>query len=78
MDKEREEAGKKPRRVRWVLDPAAEHCKKSEFHYGCPELAGEYESWDHMPTVPAGDVSCLGNCRCHIDVKTESGWERVA
>ena len=39
VDTERKDTGQKPRRVRWVLDPAAEHCKKSEFHYGCPDLA---------------------------------------
>jgi len=79
VDIERKDVGQKPRRVRWVLDPAAEHCKKSEFHYGCPDMAGEYESWSAMPTVPAGSVSCLGNCRCHIDVQNDSGgWDRVA
>ena len=78
-DRTRVAAGAKPRRVRWVLDPAAEHCKKSEFHYGCPDLAGEYDSWASMPTVPAGSVSCLGNCRCGIEVQNDvGGWDRVA
>lgn len=78
VDTERKEAGQKPRRVRWILDPAAEHCKRSEFHHGCPDLAGIYNSYDDLPTVPAGDVSCLGSCRCHLAVETEAGWEGIA
>jgi len=79
LGKSREERGLPPRRVRWVLDPAAEHCKKSEFHYGCPDLAGEYDSWASMPTVPAGSVTCLGRCRCSIEVQNDSGgWDHIA
>jgi 2'-5' RNA ligase/phage gp29-like protein len=78
-DQERKKNGQKPRRVRWVLDPNADHCKASAYGYGCEDLAGEYESWDDLPTVPAGQVTCLGNCRCHIDVENDSGgWDRVA
>lgn len=77
-DRERQDAGQKPRRVRWVLDPSAQHCKNSAHGYGCPDLAGIYDSWDDLPTVPAGQVTCLGNCRCHIEVETSGGWDRVA
>jgi len=78
-DKKRIEEGMKPRRVRWVLDPAAEHCQKSAHGHGCPDLAGEYESWEDMPTVPAGSVTCLGNCRCRIMIENDSGeWEYAA
>jgi hypothetical protein len=77
-DKERIESGAQPRRVRWALDPTAEHCKHSDHGYGCPELVGEYQSWDDLPTVPAGKVTCLGNCRCHIEVENDSGgWDRM-
>uniref|UniRef100_A0A6M3JA74 Putative ligase n=1 Tax=viral metagenome TaxID=1070528 RepID=A0A6M3JA74_9ZZZZ len=77
-DRQREEEGQEPRRVRWVLDPAAEHCNDSAHGHGCLGLAGVYSSWEDMPTVPAGEVTCLGNCRCHIEVETESGWQRLA
>lgn len=62
--------------VRWVLDKNAEHCKPSPGYYGCPELAGEYKSWNNLPTVPAGKVSCRGNCRCRLEVKRDGRWQR--
>jgi hypothetical protein len=79
-DAERRDRGEKPRPVKWVLDPNSEHCQPSPGFYGCEELAGEYESWDAMPTVPAGQVTCRGNCRCHIEVwnPDRQDWERVA
>ena len=78
-DKQRINDKQKPKRVRWVLDPTVEHCKSSLHGHGCPDLARIYESWDAMPTVPAGDVTCLGNCRCHVEVESNTGgWDRVA
>lgn len=65
------------RRVRWNLHPEAEHCQTSPLHYGCPELAGEYDSWAALPTVPAGAVTCRGNCRCELEVEISRGeWRR--
>lgn len=65
--------------VRWVLDPRAEHCQPSAGFYGCPQLAGEYPNgWGSLPTVPAGQVTCRGNCRCHIEVKRDGAWKRGA
>lgn len=63
--------------VRWVLDPRAEHCQPSAGFYGCPQLAGEYPNgWGSLPTVPAGQVTCRGNCRCHIEVFRDGQWRR--
>lgn len=77
MDDERRAQGLKPESVRWVLDPRAVHCKASLGFYGCPDLAKEYpEGWRSLPTVPAGQVTCRGNCRCHIEVKREGQWRR--
>ncbi len=76
---ERRAAGEKLIPVRWVLAPA-EHCQDdlSRGTFGCPGLASVYpEGWDSLPTVPAGNVSCLGNCKCHIEADFGSGWERV-
>lgn len=79
-DKQRAQQGQAPVRVRWVLDPSAEHCQPSEGRFGCPELAREYPGgWAQLPTIPAGDVTCIGNCRCHIewlDPDTKQ-WERA-
>jgi len=57
-----------PTRVKWVLDPGADHCEASPGYYGCPDLAGEYDSWDDLPTVPGGQVTCRGRCRCEIQI----------
>lgn len=78
IDKERvkRRAGEKVEPVRWVLDPAAEHCMPSAGYYGCPELAGEYlKGWSSLPTVPAGQVTCRGNCRCRIEVFKDGTWQ---
>lgn len=75
-EKERRDDGKEPERIRWVLDPLAEHCEHSAGYYGCPELAGEYPNWDSLPTVPAGQVTCRGNCRCHLEVYRDGKWRR--
>lgn len=77
-DAKRQAEGKAKTRVRWVLDPNAEHCQSRPGYYGCPDLAGEYDSWDAMPTVPAALTACLGNCRCFIELETEHGWDRLA
>lgn len=73
---ERIAEGKTIEKVRWVLDPRAEHCAHSPGFYGCPELAGEYPNWDSLPTVPAGQVTCRGNCRCHLEVFRDGEWRR--
>jgi hypothetical protein len=62
--------------VRWVLDPNAQHCQDSALRYGCPGLAKEYPSWGDLPTVPAGNTTCYGNCRCIIEVKVGKRWMR--
>ncbi len=64
--------------VRWELDPNAAHCAHgADGFYGCPELAGEYPGgWSTLPTVPAGRVSCRGNCRCKISVLRNGKWSR--
>ena len=75
-EQERRKKGEKPEPIRWVLDPRAQHCHHDAGYYGCPELAGEYESWDALPTVPAGQVTCRGNCRCHLEVYRDGQWRR--
>lgn len=62
---ERQARGDKPIPVKWVLDVAAEHCQDDPLRgtHGCPGLARVYEEgWNSLITVPAGNVSCLGNC----------------
>lgn len=68
--------GEKPAPVRWVLDPLAVHCEPRAGYYGCPELEGEYPSWHDLPTVPASQVSCLGNCRCRLESWNGASWQR--
>jgi len=60
-------------RVRWVLNPTAEHCAESEGHFGCPSQARVYDSWSELETVPAGQVTCRGNCRCRLEVEESPG-----
>ena len=63
--------------VKWVLDPRAEHCLDSPGFYGCAGLAGEYSGgWSTLPTVPAGQVTCRGNCRCHLESYRDGKWQR--
>lgn len=69
--------GRPPKRVRWVLDPTAQHCTERPGYFGCPDLAHEYPSWDDLATVPGGQVACIMNCRCHIEVEEEDGWQWV-
>jgi hypothetical protein len=74
---ERAAEGLPPEPVRWDLDPRAVHCKPSTGFYGCPELAGEYPGgWRTLPTVPAGQVTCRGNCRCRVSVFRNGQWRR--
>ena len=78
-DKKRAEEGKAPRRVRWVLDPSAEHCEDSAHGRGCVGLEGTYDSWDALPTLPASGTTCLGNCRCGLEIEESPGqWARIA
>ena len=74
---ERAAEGLPPEPVRWDLDPRAVHCKPSPGFYGCAELAGEYPGgWRTLPTVPAGQVTCRGNCRCRVSVFRDGEWRR--
>jgi len=74
---ERAAEGLPPEPVRWDLDPRAVHCKPSPGFYGCAELAGVYPGgWRTLPTVPAGQVTCRGNCRCHVSVFRDGEWRR--
>jgi len=74
---ERKAQGQEIEPIRWVLDPLAEHCQASAGYFGCPEMAGEYPGgWSTLKTVPAGQVTCRGNCRCHIEVKRDGQWQR--
>jgi len=68
--------------VRWVLDKNADHCADDSTRgtFGCTNLARVYnEGWDALPTVPAGNTSCLGNCRCQLwaDFNDGKGWVRI-
>lgn len=81
-NRERVAAGAKPIATRWVLDKTAEHCAddRKRGTFGCPSLAHSYPSgWSSMPTVPAGNVSCLGNCRCFVeaDFDGDGTWKRI-
>lgn len=73
---ERAGQGLEPEPVRWNLDPRAEHCKPSSGFYGCPDLAKDYKTWRDLPTVPAGQVTCRGNCRCYLTVYRDGQWQR--
>lgn len=76
-ENERRKEGLPPEPVRWDLDPRAVHCKPSPGFYGCPELAGVYKGgWSELKTVPAGQVTCRGNCRCNITVYRDGQWKR--
>jgi len=63
-------------KVRWILDPRAEHCDDSAGFHGCINLVGEYDSWNALPTVPAAQVTCRGNCRCRLEVFRDGIWQR--
>ena len=81
-NQERRRLGIAPIATRWVLDKSAEHCETDSHRgtFGCPNLAKEYAGgWEDMPTVPAGAVSCLGNCRCYIeaDLDGTGAWKRI-
>lgn len=74
LEQERETG--EPQRVRWNLHPEAQHCTASIGKHGCPDLVGVYNSWAELPTVPAGDVTCRGNCRCWLEVEVDGEWQR--
>lgn len=81
-NRERTLRGETPIPVKWVLDERAEHCADDAARgtFGCPNLARVYDDgWLSLPTVPAGAVSCLGNCRCQIfaDFLGNGTWERI-
>ncbi len=76
QDDERRKRGEDLLPVRWVLDPAAAHCQASDGRLGCVSLEGEYASWADLPTVPGGNVTCLGNCRCHLEAYRDGAWHR--
>lgn len=66
-------------RVRWLLNDVADHCEDSAGKFGCPGLAGIYNSWADLKTVPAGETTCRGNCRCRLESESEPGsnvWVR--
>ena len=65
-----------PQMVRWVLAEDAVHCKAGGGRLGCIDLEGSYDSWNALPTVPAGNVTCSGNCRCHLEVFENGAWQR--
>lgn len=74
---ERRAKGEAIEKVRWVLDRLADHCEDSPGFHGCAGLAGEYKGgWNTLKTVPGGQVTCRGNCRCTLEVFTEGEWKR--
>lgn len=79
-EKAAEAGGGKARRIRWRLDPLAHHCLPGPGTHGCIELGGKaWASWDDLPTLPAGNVTCHHNCRCSLDEEQPDGsWKRLA
>jgi hypothetical protein len=74
---EQEKQTGEQQRVRWNLDPNAAHCTPGEpGYYGCTELEGVYDSWQALPTVPAGRTRCRGNCRCYLEAEVNGEWQR--
>ena len=76
LGKENERITGEAQKIRWVLDPLAVHCKPTGGRRGCIELEGEYDSWNDLPVVPAGEVTCAGNCRCHLEIFLDGDWQR--
>lgn len=62
--------------VRWILHDLAVHCSESPGFFGCPDMAGEYDSFQSLLTVPAGIVTCRGNCRCRLETLVDGEWVR--
>jgi hypothetical protein len=80
-DQERRSNGAAPVSVRWTLEPGADHCQDDPNRgtFGCISLARTYSGgWDELSTVPAGNVSCLGSCKCFLefDLHDGSGFRR--
>jgi hypothetical protein len=73
MDRERAAMGLKPRRVKWLLDPNAQHCVAREGFYACPDMAGEYESLQLLPCTPGNGTACVTNCRCRLLLQEDDG-----
>lgn len=53
-------SGEKTEPVRWVLGPWCEaHCRRIAGCPSCSDVAGEYDEWDCLPTVPDGtELAC--------------------
>ncbi len=51
---------KKAEPVRWVLGSWCKaHCRRIAGHPSCPDVTGEYDEWDCLPTVPDGaELAC--------------------
>ncbi len=77
VGQELEEESGDIRPVRWNLNERADHCSDSGTHHGCPDLARTYDGgWSELVTVPAGQVTCRGNCRCFLTVFKGGEWVR--
>ena len=78
-DAARRANGEAPVPVEWSLDERAQHCRPDPTRgtFGCAELEGVYPSVGALPTWPAGNVSCMGNCRCHLRLDFGRGFERI-
>ena len=60
-------------RVRWDVDPFAQHCGQ------CPTFQGEYPDWGTMMAytggiLPGTGTDCDGNCRCTVRVNRLGMW----
>jgi hypothetical protein len=81
-DQRRREIGAPPTRIKWELDPTAEHCEDDPVRgtFGCERLAGEYVGgWNALPGAPGEVTTCRGNDRCvlSIFVPEINDWHRV-
>jgi len=56
----RRSSGTKAQPVRWVLGTWCEaHCRRIAGRPSCSDVAGEYDEWDCLPTVPDGaELAC--------------------
>lgn len=56
-------SGKKPVPIRWVIGPWCKaHCRRIAGHLSCLDVAGEYDEWDCLPTVPGGEkLACTSD-----------------
>ena len=65
-------------RIRWELDPAAEHCSDGPGTLGCLTLAGDYTDIRQVPTVPGDKTTCISRCKCRLLADFGNGWEELA